>query len=109
MTDDATLGGYLREHERPPSFGGSDGSAYSVGVLVDALPEGGFGAALVFVRWSTAGDRPVGHVETDYLGFAATEREAKHALLELSLFHVKDHLEEAIVEAAKRVTAEDRR
>jgi hypothetical protein len=107
MNDEATLGGYLRQHERPPSFGGSDGCAYSVGILVDGVAERGFGAALLFVRWSTSGDRPVGHLETDYLVFGRSEREAKRAVLELTLFEVKDQLERTIEHAANRTVAEE--
>jgi hypothetical protein len=53
MTDDeGTLGGYLRRHQRPPAFGGPDGRAYSVGVLVDDAPnaDGRYGAGVLFVR-----------------------------------------------------------
>src|SRR2546422_5273682 len=66
---DGTLGGYQRVHERAPAFSGSDGQSYSVGTYVDDAPDaqGRYGAALLFVRWSDAGDRPVGHLETDYL------------------------------------------
>src|SRR5207302_220712 len=73
LTDD-TLGGYWRVHERAPAFGGADGRAYSVGTFVDETPDaqGRYGAALLFVQWSDAGDRPVGHLETEYLGSGAT-------------------------------------
>ena len=56
-----TLGGYMAKHERAAAFGGSDGQAYSVAVYVDPEPDlrGLFGAALLFVRWSPAGDRIV--------------------------------------------------
>ena len=104
MTEDALLGGYLRKHERAPAFEGSDGAAYSVAVLVDADVDGGFGAALLFVRWSDAGDRPVGHLESDYLAFGATERDAKAGVHALTLHEVKDHLERLIAGAAGRAS-----
>ena len=54
-----TLGGYMAKHDRAAAFGGSDGQAYSVAVYIDAEPDlrGLYGAALLFVRWSPAGDR----------------------------------------------------
>jgi hypothetical protein len=88
----------MRKHERAAAFTGSDGGAYSVGVWVDEEPDerGRFGAALLFVRWSPGGDRPVGHVETDYLAWAATPAEAEERLKALSLYDVKAALDEAL-------------
>lgn len=82
-------------HERAPAFTGSDGQAYSVGTFVDESPdpEGRYGAALLFVRWSEAGDRPVGHVETDYLSWGPTPPEALAPLLALTLEAVKQQLD----------------
>ena len=56
-------------------------------------PAGRFGAALLFIRWSPAGDRPVGHVETAYLAFGVTPDAAVAPLLELPLEDVKAHLD----------------
>jgi hypothetical protein len=85
-------------HQRAPAFGGSDGQAYTVSTFVDDDPDptGRFGAALLFIRWSPAGDRPVGHVETDYLAFAQTQDAAVAPLLELSLEDVKAHLDRLV-------------
>jgi hypothetical protein len=96
--DDATLGGYQRLHQRPPAFGGSDGRAYSVGILVDDTPDGAgrFGAGILFVRWSPSGDAPDGHVETDWLVFGATQAEAKRAVQAMTLQEIKDHLDRAV-------------
>lgn len=96
--DDATLGGYLRIHQRPPAFGGDDGAAYSVSLLVDDDPDpaGRFGAALLFIRWATSGERAVGHLETDYLAFGATPDAAQAPLLALTLHEVKTHLDRCI-------------
>jgi len=71
-----TLGGYMAKHERAAAFGGSDGQAYSVAVYVDEEPDvrGLYGAALLFVRWSSGGERPVGHVETETLALACEHR-----------------------------------
>ena len=96
--DDATLGGYLRVHQRPPAFGGPDGRAYSVGVLVDDAPDaqGRYGAGVLFVRWTAAGDAPDGHVETEWLVFGASPAEAKRALHALTLHDLKDRLDRAV-------------
>jgi hypothetical protein len=93
-----TLGGYMRKHDRAAAFGGNDGQAYSVAILVDEEPDdqGRFGAALLFVRWNLGGDAPAGHVETDYLAFADTPAEAEERVKVLSLFDVKQALDEAI-------------
>ena len=98
MTDETTLGGYLVKHQRPPAFGGPDGRAYSVAVMLTDAPdaEGRFGAALLFVRWSEAGDAPDGHVETDYVAFGASRNEAERAVQALSLHDLKAHLDRAV-------------
>jgi len=98
MTSDSTLGGYLDQHARPPAFEGCDGCAYSVGVYVDDAPaaDGRYGAALLFVRWTPEGDRPEGHVESEYLGFGATVQEAEAVLRKLTLWEVKAQLDQAI-------------
>lgn len=93
-----TLGGYLARHERAPAFGGSDGHAYSVAIWVDEQPDerGRYGASLLFVRWSEAGDRTVGHLESPPLGFGRSREEASARVEALSLFDVKAALESAI-------------
>lgn len=97
MTDEATLGGYQRVHHRPPAFGGADGRAYSASVFVDDAPDpaGRYGAALIFVRWD-GGEKPVGHLETDYLAFGANADAAAAAVLALSLREVKAHLDRCV-------------
>ena len=96
-----TLGGYMRKHDRAAAFGGGDGRAYSVAIYVDDEPDarGLYGAALLFVRWSDAGDRPVGHLETEPLAWGRTEAEAAARIEALSLYDVKAALEEAIARA----------
>jgi hypothetical protein len=93
-----TLGGYLAQHERPPAFGGSDGQPYSVGLWVDDAPDerGRYGAALVFVRWSQSGERPVGHLDSEILAWGESPGEAEARLKLLSLYDVKQALEDAI-------------
>ncbi|HZI21940.1 MAG TPA: hypothetical protein VFD76_05470 [Gemmatimonadales bacterium] len=89
-------------HERAPAFGGADGAAYSVDTFVDDSPDahGRYGSALLFVRWSDAGDRPVGHLETDYLAWGATPAEALAPLLAMTLRQVKEHLDRCIARAS---------
>jgi hypothetical protein len=96
-----TLGGYMRKHDRAAAFGGSDGQSYSVAIYVDEEPDvrGMYGAALLFVRWSPGGDRPVGHLETDTLAWGPTPEEAETRLENLSLYDVKAALDEAISQA----------
>lgn len=96
-----TLGGYMAKHERAAAFGGSDGEAYSVALYVDEEPDpaGRYGGALLFVRWSPAGDRPVGHLETGYLAWGRSVEETEERLRALSLFDVKAALDEAIAAA----------
>jgi hypothetical protein len=88
------------KHGRAAAFGGRDGQAYSVGLWVDDLPDaqGRFGAAIVFVQWSPGGDRPVGHVETEYLAWGRSPAEAEERLKALSLYDVKAALDQAIAE-----------
>jgi hypothetical protein len=97
VIDDTTLGGYQRVHQRPPAFGGADGRAYSVSPWADDVPDatGRYGAALLFVRWGD-GERPVGHVETDYLAFGPTPEAALAPLLALTLREVKEHLDRCV-------------
>jgi hypothetical protein len=98
---DFTLGGYMQKHQRAAAFGGSDGAAYSVAIYVEDEPDvrGLYGAALLFVRWSPAGDRPVGHVESETLAWGKTPKEAESRLEGLSLYDVKAALDEAIASA----------
>jgi hypothetical protein len=96
-----TLGGYMAKHERAAAFGGSDGQPYSVAVYIEDAPDerGMYGAALLFVRWSPAGDRPVGHLETPPLAWGRTAAEAEERIKVLSLYDVKAALDEAIAGA----------
>ena len=69
-----------------------------MGTFVDETPDahGRYGAALLFVCWSDAGDRPVGHLETEYLASGATPAEALAPLLALTLHELKQHLDGCI-------------
>ena len=98
---EVTLGGYMQKHDRAAAFAGSDGGAYSVGVFTAEEPDqrGLIGAALLFVRWSPAGDRPVGHLETGWLAWGRSAAEAEERIRALSLYDVKAALDEAIAAA----------
>lgn len=104
MSDDRTLGGYLEAHGRPPAFAGPDGAAYSAAVYVDDVPDenGRFGGALLFVRWSPEGDRPIGHVETPDLVHGTTAAEADRLVRQLSLHDIKAALDRAVTSHPER-------
>ena len=93
-----TLGGYMAAHDRAAAFGGSDGAAYSVALLVEETPDprGRFPGALLFIRWNPGGDTPAGHLETDWLVYGDTPDDARARLGALSLYDVKAMLEERI-------------
>lgn len=96
---DATLGGYLDEHSRPPAFEGSDGHPYTVSIESEEVgdlrkPHSGF---LVFPRWAMNGLGIVGHVETPVL-WQGTETEIQEAAKALTLDRVKELLDRAIEE-----------
>jgi hypothetical protein len=97
--DEATLRGYEAVHGRPPGFEGSDGHAYSAGIFSedDPGPDGRFGAALIFVRWSAANE-PDGHLETAFLSYDADPTQAEEAVGRLTLDVVKGHLDRLIAE-----------
>ncbi len=97
--EDGTLRGYEAVHGRPPAFEGSDGHAYSAGVFSedDPGPDGRYGAALIFVRWSPSNE-PEGHLETAYLAHDADPARAEAAVGGLTLADVKHHLDRLIAE-----------
>ena len=88
----------MHRHDRAAAFAGRDGQPYSVAIWVDdeADERGLYGAALLFVRWSSGGDRPVGHVETDSLAWGRTREEAEERVKALSLYDVKAALDDAV-------------
>jgi hypothetical protein len=88
----------MEQHGRAAAFEGKDGQAYSVGLFTDedSDADGRYGAALLFVRWSPAGDNTTGHVETDYLAWGRSPDQAEERLKALSLFDVKAALDQAI-------------
>jgi hypothetical protein len=96
-TDDTTLGGYSALHGRAPGFEGSDGSPYTVAVETGRDDSGdGWVAYLVFLRWADAGSAIMGHLETDDLAHAVSDREVRAKVDALRLTEIKRLLDETI-------------
>lgn len=100
-TPDASLGGYFREHSRPPAFEGPDGEPYTVSLEAEKTPDlrAPYEGYLVFPRWAATGLGVVGHVETPTLARAATREEVENVLREIPLSRVKELLDEAVEKA----------
>lgn len=95
---DDTLGRYLSHHNRPPAFEGSDGHPYTVSIETEKTPNlrAPFSGFLVFPRWAQTGAGIVGHLETPILLEAPSRGAAVDELGALTLWEVKNLLEEAI-------------
>lgn len=96
---DATLGGYLGEHERPPAFEGREGDSYTVEIMVARAgsdESSRWSGYLFFVWWRDA--EPIGHLESEFLSEDETEAGARAALEKLTLHEVKALLDELISE-----------
>jgi hypothetical protein len=98
VEDDTTLGGYVRVHDRPPAYEGTDGHPYTVSLEVEktANLRRPFAGYLVFPRWAQSGVGVVGHVETPTLVECLTLEEATAELGGKTLMEVQDLLEDAI-------------
>ena len=96
--DPNTIGGYMAVHDRPAAFEGSDGASYSVEIVTDVSDEKDrpYGGYLLFVRWREGDPVASGHLETDFLAFAATEDEARKAVGAMLLNDVKVRLDQLI-------------
>ena len=92
-------------HGRPPVFEGSDRRPYSVAVFSDddPGPDGRYGAALIFIRWSPS-NAPEGHLESDYLAFSDDPAAAEAEVGRLQLTDVKRILD-GLIAAASRTGA----
>jgi len=55
---------------------------------------------LLFVRWGE-GEKPVGHLETEFLAFGATADEALAPVLALTLEQVKAHLDRCVERSSR--------
>ena len=89
-------------HGRPPGFEGSDRRPYSVAVFSDddPGPDGRYGAALIFIRWSPS-NAPEGHLESDYLAFSDDPEAAEAEAGRLPLSEVKRILDDLIAAASR--------
>jgi hypothetical protein len=96
--DPNTIGGYMAVHDRPAAFEGSDGASYSVEIVTDKSGDKAnpFAAYLLFVRWGRGDPVASGHLETEFLTFAATEDEARRLVGEMRLNDVKARLDALI-------------
>jgi hypothetical protein len=96
--DPNTIGGYMAVHDRPAAFEGSDGASYSVEIVTDDSGDKvkPFAAYLLFVRWGRGDPVASGHLETEFLTFAATEDEARRLVGEMRLSDVKEKLDALI-------------
>lgn len=96
--DPNTIGGYMAVHDRPAAFEGSDGASYSVEIVTDETGEKDrpFGAYLLFVRWGHGDPVASGHLETEFLAFAANEADARQTVGAMSLNEVKAALDALI-------------
>lgn len=97
-TEDATLGGYFRMHERPPAFEGSDGHPYTVSVETEKTADlrAPWQGYLVFPRWASTGLGIIGHVETPTLWTGRTRDDVTGEAGETPLVRVQELLEEAL-------------
>jgi hypothetical protein len=108
--DPNTLGGYRAAHGRPPAFEGSDGASYSVEIVCDETGDAAqpFAAYLLFIRWREHDPVAVGHLETDYLGFADSEAAAVETVALVSLQTVRSYLDSLIGSQPARATRQTR-
>jgi hypothetical protein len=86
-------------HDRPAAFEGSDGFSYSVEIMTEETGNAAapWAAYFLFVKWSRIGAQsPEGHLETEYLLTAGTERDAHVALGETPIGDVKALLDRLI-------------
>jgi hypothetical protein len=86
-------------HGRPAAFEGKDGLSYSVEVESDATGESArpFAAYFLFLRWSQTAEPVVtGHLESDFLTFAASQDEAREMLGRMSLRNATELLNRLI-------------
>jgi hypothetical protein len=96
--DANTVGGYTAVHARPPAFEGKDGTSYSVEVMTDETGDASrpWAGYLMFIRWRAGDPVAMGHVETGYLRFGATEEDARAAVGAMQLNEALAELNSAL-------------
>lgn len=102
---DATLGGYIEMHDRPPGFEGCDGHPYTVSIEVEKTadlrtPWEGF---LVFPRWAATGLGILSHVETPTLWRGVDRDDVLRAAGDTPLLQVQRWLDMAITSSTSGV------
>jgi hypothetical protein len=102
-SEDATLGGYFRLHNRPPAFEGPDGSPYTVSIEVEKTPDlaAPYAGFLIFPRWADTGVGIVGHVESAILWKGRSSEDVLREAGTTSLDRVKSWLDEAVLRAGR--------
>jgi len=108
-SEDSTLGGYFRVHDRPPAYEGTDGHPYTVSVEVEKTPDlrAPWVGFLVFPKWARNGLGVVGHVETPTLWSGRGEDEVRKEAGLASLEQVKRWLDEAIARRDEKPGTEE--
>lgn len=101
-------------HARPAAFEGRDGASYSVEIVSDETGERNrpFTAYLLFVRWRAGDPVASGHLETDYLAYADSEKDAIAKVGALQLSEVRSLLDGLIarsVESDRQTAATEKR
>ncbi len=99
---DATLGGYVTVHSRPPAFEGCDGQPYTVSIETERSPDlrAPVAGYLVFPKWASSGLGIVGHVESPLLWRGQTPEAVVAEAGKATLREVQGWLNEAIVASA---------
>ena len=89
-------------HDRPAAFEGMDGASYSVEIVSDTSGDKDrpFAAYLLFVRWGHGDPVASGHLETEFLAYAASEAEARGQVGAMRLNEVKSKLD-ALIKAKR--------
>ncbi len=80
--DETTVGGYAAVHGRAAALEGPDGLSYSLEVMTDETgdPARPWGAYVVFLQWRRVGEQGIaGHLESDFLTYAADDKNAARA------------------------------
>jgi hypothetical protein len=108
-SEDATLGGYFRTHDRPPAFEGLDGHPYTVSIETERTPDlrAPWEGYLVFLRWAETGVGVVGHTESPTLWRGRSEDDVRREAGRSSLAQVKHWLDEAIALRRRRTEESD--
>jgi hypothetical protein len=99
--DANTVGGYRAVHDRPATFEGADGYAYSVEAMAEETGrhEAPWAGYLLFVRWARIGAAsPQGHLESPYLFTGRSESEMLAATGAMRLSDARQALDRLVAE-----------